>query len=98
MKKVNSRLSAFQLACLIPILYVASCNVPASVVIPHVDPKVIYKDSELGDFKVRVIDSCEYIVHENKVVGVEPREAASYSYSLTHKGNCNNPKHHDNKD
>lgn len=34
-----------------------------------------------GDFKLRVIDSCEYIEYD-RTLGVDGQ------YSLTHKGNC----------
>lgn len=37
--------------------------------------------TDYGDFKLRVIDSCEYLEYDH-TLGVDGQ------YSLTHKGNC----------
>lgn len=37
--------------------------------------------SQMGDYKLRVIDSCEYIEYDFRL-GIDGQ------YSLTHKGNC----------
>ena len=39
-----------------------------------------------GDFNIKVIDGCQYIEYDN---GIFDQRV----YSLTHKGNCNNPIH-----
>lgn len=39
-------------------------------------------------FSIRVIDGCEYIQFENGIMTFN-----SYSYTLTHKGDCKNPIH-----
>jgi hypothetical protein len=40
--------------------------------------------SKLGDFTVKIIDSCEYIEYSQAKLG----EASSTVYTITHKGNC----------
>lgn len=40
------------------------------------------------DYKVIVIDNCQYIAAENGVPDVR-----NYNLTITHKGNCNNPIH-----
>ena len=47
------------------------------------------KSENIGDgYYVKTIDSCQYIIYENSI-----SVANNYSYSITHKGNCNNPIH-----
>jgi hypothetical protein len=40
------------------------------------------------DYKVVVIDGCQYI-EVNEGIG------QTHTYTITHKGNCNNPIHHE---
>lgn len=49
------------------------------------DQDAVIQDNngEHQDFKVRVVDSCEYIIYE---MGVPFQN--NYSFSITHKGNC----------
>ncbi len=41
-----------------------------------------------GKIKIKKIDDCEYLIYETGYVGSQ-----SYSFSITHKGNCSNPIH-----
>lgn len=41
-----------------------------------------------NDYTIRIIDGCEYIECEYGYRGTQ-----SYSYTLTHKGNCKNANH-----
>ena len=41
-----------------------------------------------GGYSVRTIDGCEYIEFENST-----KVSNTYSYTITHKGNCKNPIH-----
>ena len=42
----------------------------------------------IGDYNIIIIDGCEYIEYDNNAVLADWRV-----YSITHKGNCNNPIH-----
>jgi hypothetical protein len=55
--------------------------------------EIVRKDnntSPLYDYRIIAIDNCQYIEVEYGI-------SESRIYSLTHKGDCNNPKH-SNKD
>ncbi len=39
------------------------------------------------NYKIEIIDGCEYIIRENNTP-----LSNSYSFSITHKGNCKNHK------
>ncbi len=41
-----------------------------------------------NDYRVVVIDGCQYLVVESSVSG-----ASNYSFAITHKGNCNSQVH-----
>jgi len=45
-------------------------------------PSGYTKTTKLGDFKIKIIDSCEYIEYDNGSI------MGDHVYSITHKGNC----------
>jgi len=78
------------LITLIVVLIFVGCKPPVSVSknVTEEAPKQMIDDLY---YKVQKIDGCEYIILERNV-------GFPYGlYSITHKGNCNNPIHQYNK-
>lgn len=66
-----------KLLSLFLIVFLCSCD----QIVTTENPRV--KSTTNNAYAIEVIDSCEYIVHEN---GMSVSD--NYSFAITHKGNC----------
>ena len=72
------------------VLFIIVCAMGMASCGPNQPIEGSSNSGQIGDYNIVVIGGCEYL---------EYRKGHGYAavYSLTHKGNCNNPSHMDYK-